>query len=191
MQAKLFRIFQEVLNAPAGHTHEELRKLAVYVVRQFTVQATKNAKAFAELLVWKSARECADLENGYETQQDDTKRGWTEAQEDELQRLFDENQANPATDKGIIVFQLLVPLLALSLVHSRNLVLMRLRIKLNHKGDYCLMHGHIDEWLSLAGRSVSPKLDPWRGNHMSNWPNVQAINMSGHCSIIYQCYVNV
>lgn len=30
------------------------------------------------------------------------KTGWTEEQEDELRQLFEENQTNPSTEKGII-----------------------------------------------------------------------------------------
>lgn len=100
VQAKLFRIFQEVLNAPLTKHAEELRKLAIYMVRQFVAAAEKNQKIYAELFFWKTIRECNDLENGYETQQGGGGKAWSESQEDELRRLFQENQENPVNDQG-------------------------------------------------------------------------------------------
>lgn len=107
-QAKLFRVFQSVMNAPPSKHGEELRKLAVYMVRQFVVAAEKNPKIYAEMFFWKTIRECNDMENGYDAQQDHagggSKRAWTEEQEDELRRLFEENQANPENEKGNFIF---------------------------------------------------------------------------------------
>lgn len=105
LQAKLFRIFQEVLTAPPSKHADELRKLAVYMVRQFVVATEKNPKIYAELFFWKTIRECNDMENGYEGGGDGgggggKTKGWSEEQEDELRRLFEENQANPENDNG-------------------------------------------------------------------------------------------
>lgn len=104
LQAKLFRLFQEVLSAPPSKHAEELRKLAIYMVRQFVVAAEKNPKIYAELFFWKTIRECNDMENGYEGGDGGGggKKGWSEEQEDELRRLFEENQANPENDNGNI-----------------------------------------------------------------------------------------
>lgn len=89
-----------MLNGPTSRHEEELRRLALFVVRQFTEAAAKNPKIYAELLFWKTVRECNDLENGYESHNDGTKRGWSEEQEEELRQLFEENQTNPQTDQG-------------------------------------------------------------------------------------------
>lgn len=102
IQAKLFRIFQEVLNAPPTKPTEELRKLAIYMVRQFVASAQKNPKVYAELFFWKTVRECAEMENKYEAQSEGPTKGWSESQEDELRRLFQENQENPENDQGTI-----------------------------------------------------------------------------------------
>lgn len=101
-QAKLFRLFQEVLNAPPSKHGDELRKLAIYTIRQFVAAAEKNPKIYAELFFWKTIRECNDMENGYEASEGNGagNKGWSEEQEDELRRLFEENQAKPENDNG-------------------------------------------------------------------------------------------
>lgn len=65
-QASLFRIFQRVFDTPKDAHHEELRRLAIYVIRQFAQIAPSNPKIFAELLFYKSIREANDIENGYD-----------------------------------------------------------------------------------------------------------------------------
>lgn len=105
MQATLFRIFQRVFDAPKDRHHEELRRLGVYVIRQFVEIAPKNPKIYAELLFYKTLREANDLENGYDGTGGGyggggSKQAWTEEQEDELRQLFTENQNNPSTEQG-------------------------------------------------------------------------------------------
>lgn len=65
-QAELFRIFQRVFHAPTDPLRDELRRLAVYVVRKFVADAPKNRKIFAELLFYKSVREANELQDGYD-----------------------------------------------------------------------------------------------------------------------------
>lgn len=66
MQAQLFRIFQQVFNMPKEARYEEIRRLGIYVVRRFVSIVPKNPKIYAELLFFKSHRECFEVENGYE-----------------------------------------------------------------------------------------------------------------------------
>jgi timeless len=66
MQAQLFRIFQQVFNVPRETRYEELRRLGVYIVRQFVKLAPQNPKIYAELLFFKSHRECYEIEHGYD-----------------------------------------------------------------------------------------------------------------------------
>ncbi|XP_059218459.1 protein timeless homolog [Stomoxys calcitrans] len=102
-QAKLFRIFQEVMNAGRDAHHEELRRLAVFVVRKFVETAPNNPKIYAELLFYKTIKEANELESGYcDAYESGTKGTWTEEQEAELRFLFEENQRNPETDKDVI-----------------------------------------------------------------------------------------
>ncbi|XP_073819591.1 uncharacterized protein [Musca autumnalis] len=102
-QAKLFRIFQEVMNAGRDAHHEELRRLGIYVVRKFVETAPNNPKIYAELLFYKSVKEANELESGYcDAYESGTKGTWTDEQEAELRFLFEENQRNPETDKDVI-----------------------------------------------------------------------------------------
>ncbi|XP_023035402.1 protein timeless homolog [Drosophila willistoni] len=102
-QAKLFRIFQQVFSVERDAHQEELRRLAIYVVRKFVEVAPTNPKIYAELLFYKSIREANELETGYcDAYEAGTKGTWTEAQETELRFLFEENQRNPETDKDVI-----------------------------------------------------------------------------------------
>lgn len=66
MQARLFRIFQQVFNAPRDDRYEELRKIGNFIVRQFIKLVPNNPKIFAELLFFKSHRECYQVEFGYD-----------------------------------------------------------------------------------------------------------------------------
>lgn len=65
MQAQLFRVFQQVFNAPRDSRYEELRRLGIFLVRQFVKMAPGNKKMFAELLFFKSQRECFEIAHGY------------------------------------------------------------------------------------------------------------------------------
>ncbi|KAG5666559.1 hypothetical protein PVAND_014577 [Polypedilum vanderplanki] len=105
MQAQLFRIFQQVVNSPNDNRYEELRKLAVYIVKQFVKVATKNPKIYAELLFFKSHRECYEIEFGYNEQwgsAESKSKAWTKAQEEQLRSLYMQNQESPQTDQDVI-----------------------------------------------------------------------------------------
>ena len=66
MQAQLFRIFQQVFNVPKDTRYEELRRIGIYIVRQFVNLVPRNPKIFAELLFFSSHRECHEIEHGYD-----------------------------------------------------------------------------------------------------------------------------
>lgn len=70
-QVSLFRTFQQVFDAPKDARYEEIRRLGVYVIRQFVEMAPKNPKIFAELFFYKTVREANDIENGYDEHFDD------------------------------------------------------------------------------------------------------------------------
>ncbi|XP_065094550.1 protein timeless homolog [Ochlerotatus camptorhynchus] len=108
-QASLFRIFQRVFHAPKDAHQEELRRFGVYIVRQFTALAPNNPKIYAELLFYKSIKEANGIEMGYEDIYGNNigngggvKGVWNEEQEEELRRLFMENQENPESDQDVI-----------------------------------------------------------------------------------------
>ncbi|XP_053661191.1 protein timeless homolog [Anopheles marshallii] len=113
-QVSLLRVFQAVLNAPDDDHARELRRLAIHTVRQLqqkvlTGAADDGGLLFAELLFAKSMRIATAMEIGYDEVFQDSdrrseasKKAWTEEQEEELRRLFMENQENPRTDQDVI-----------------------------------------------------------------------------------------
>lgn len=74
MQAQLFRVFQQVFAAPRDARYDELRRLGQFVVRKFVKLAPDNPKIYAELLFFKSARECVEVASGYTESMEAT--GW-------------------------------------------------------------------------------------------------------------------
>ncbi|CAK1598882.1 unnamed protein product [Parnassius mnemosyne] len=104
-QATLFLTFQRILHNPMPH-FKELEKFALFIFRKFAQIASKNPKVFIELLFWKSSKDSIEIEHGYDLysdQKDKLGKGvWTEEQEEELRKLFMENQTNPTTEKDVI-----------------------------------------------------------------------------------------
>ncbi|XP_022340668.2 protein timeless homolog [Crassostrea virginica] len=92
-QASLFRVFQKILLSPLAKTerYQEIAKFATYVIRQFVEVAEKNKKVFMEMLFWKGHREASEIVDGYGSYQGKVKQVWTEDQEMELRRLFEEH----------------------------------------------------------------------------------------------------
>nr|QCH40580.1 timeout [Chilo suppressalis] len=104
-QASLFLIFQRILDNPMPQ-FKEIEKFAIFIFRKFTEVASRNPKVFIELLFWKSSKDAAEIELGYDlytSQKDKPGVGsWSLEQEEELRTLYMENQTNPATDKDVI-----------------------------------------------------------------------------------------
>lgn len=67
-KASLFRVFQQVFDAPRDARYEEIRRLGVYIMRAFIEVAKTNPKVYAELFFYKSIREANDIEYGYDDQ---------------------------------------------------------------------------------------------------------------------------
>ncbi|XP_045446823.1 protein timeless homolog [Melitaea cinxia] len=104
-QATLFLIFQKILHNPAPHL-KELEKFAIFVLRKFTEIASNSGKVFIELLFWKNSKDAVEIELGYDLYNDQRdkpgKAHWTTEQEDELRKLYMENQTNPENDQDVI-----------------------------------------------------------------------------------------
>ncbi|CAK1545835.1 unnamed protein product [Leptosia nina] len=104
-QANLFLIFQRVLANSIEH-FKELEKFAIYIIRKFTEIASKSPKAFIELLFWTNSKDAIDVECGYDLYNDprnkEGKSTWSEEQEEELRKLYMENQSNPENDQDVI-----------------------------------------------------------------------------------------
>ena len=91
-----------------------MAKFGIYIVRKFAQVSLDNPKVFAELLFWKTARDAAEIELGYGNYKElsfhfvtflvyllisllrqcrpnsESRSAWTEEEEDELQRLYEE-----------------------------------------------------------------------------------------------------
>ncbi|CAF4815805.1 unnamed protein product [Pieris macdunnoughi] len=104
-QASLFLIFQRVLTNNIQH-FKELEKFAIYVIRKFTDIASRSPKAFIELLFWTNSKDAVEVECGYDLYNDqrgkEGKHSWSEEQEEELRKLYMENQANPVNEQDVI-----------------------------------------------------------------------------------------
>ncbi|XP_058065592.1 protein timeless homolog [Anopheles bellator] len=109
-QASLFRIFQRVMCTTTTSHSIHLKQLGEYIIRQLQkVASNGNEIVFAEILFYKSVKICTAIEMGYDEvfnqhpgATGNGEMNWTEEQEDELRRLFMENQENPQTDQDVI-----------------------------------------------------------------------------------------
>uniref|UniRef100_A0A8C1L866 Timeless circadian clock n=1 Tax=Cyprinus carpio TaxID=7962 RepID=A0A8C1L866_CYPCA len=108
-QLSIFSMFNKILEDPAVAVYQELVTFAKYVLNRFFVFATKNNKAFVELLFWKNVGAVREMTEGYN--KDGLKR-WTPEEEEQLQRLYEEYK-----DSGDIV-ETILPLLSIS--HTRR-----------------------------------------------------------------------
>ncbi|XP_067015492.2 protein timeless homolog [Anabrus simplex] len=91
-QATLFRTFQRILDS-SDPQHKELQRFAIFIIRKFTEVAQVNPKVYMELLFWKTSKDAYDIENGYgsyHSQSSAAKKIWSEEEEDELRRLYEE-----------------------------------------------------------------------------------------------------
>ncbi|XP_049869881.1 protein timeless homolog [Pectinophora gossypiella] len=104
-QGTLFLIFQKILNNPLPQ-FKELEKFALFILRKFTEIASRNTKVFIELLFWKTSKDAIEIELGYDLYADEKdkvgKGTWSGEQEEELRKLYMENQTNPETDQDVI-----------------------------------------------------------------------------------------
>ncbi|OXU26712.1 hypothetical protein TSAR_004656 [Trichomalopsis sarcophagae] len=99
-QASIFRVFQRVFQSDS-RVHKELASFARFVFRGFAEVASRNPKAYMELLFWKSTKQATEMVDGYDAEPHakKSKSAWSEEEEDELRTLFMEHQTNkPSQD---------------------------------------------------------------------------------------------
>uniref|UniRef100_T1IWC9 Timeless C-terminal domain-containing protein n=1 Tax=Strigamia maritima TaxID=126957 RepID=T1IWC9_STRMM len=91
-QATIFRSFQKLFLGSTNVCYKELVKLGKFVMETFFTQAKSNNKIFMEILFWKGSTEVFEMEQGYGSYDTSkkTKQLWSEEEEDELRRLYDE-----------------------------------------------------------------------------------------------------
>uniref|UniRef100_A0A9J7XYG1 Timeless circadian clock n=1 Tax=Cyprinus carpio carpio TaxID=630221 RepID=A0A9J7XYG1_CYPCA len=114
-QLSIFSMFNKILEDPAVAVYQELVTFAKYVLNRFFVFATKNNKAFVELLFWKNVGAVREMTEGYNKDGSNlltSLHKWTPEEEEQLQRLYEEYK-----DSGDIV-ETILPLLSIS--HTRR-----------------------------------------------------------------------
>ncbi|XP_058798651.1 protein timeless homolog isoform X2 [Phymastichus coffea] len=96
-QASIFRVFQRLFRSNE-RAHQELAAFGRHVFRSFAEVASRNPKAYMELLFWKSTKQAVEMTDGYDVEHANNKKAsknaWTEQEEDELRLLFMEHQTN-------------------------------------------------------------------------------------------------
>ncbi|XP_029357808.1 protein timeless homolog isoform X2 [Echeneis naucrates] len=106
-QLSVFNLFNKILNDPAAAAYKELVTFAKHVVNRFFSVAAKNNKAYVELLFWKNVRAVCDMTEGYSKNGDGKKPAWTEEEEEELRKLYDEHRHSEEPDIVETLLQLL------------------------------------------------------------------------------------
>ncbi|KAK7495634.1 hypothetical protein BaRGS_00013081 [Batillaria attramentaria] len=103
-QASLFRVFQRIMLGPPAKSprFKELYKFAVHVVRKFSEVGQKNKKVFMEMLFWKGSKEAMQITEGYDYNPGGCKAAWTEQEENELMRLFEDFRDNNDAEKDTV-----------------------------------------------------------------------------------------
>ncbi|KAK7070397.1 hypothetical protein SK128_017324 [Halocaridina rubra] len=99
-QASLFSVFRKSMHDPKKNSDsvKEMVKFAKYIVREFFRTVETNPKVFTELFFWKNNKEALEIMCGYEAGpigREAAKRAWSEEEEDELKRLFEEFKDTP------------------------------------------------------------------------------------------------
>uniref|UniRef100_A0A8C1QQR3 Timeless circadian clock n=1 Tax=Cyprinus carpio TaxID=7962 RepID=A0A8C1QQR3_CYPCA len=114
-QLSIFSMFNKILEDPAVAVYQELVTFAKYVLNRFFVFATKNNKAFVELLFWKNVGAVREMTEGYNKDGEGKKKcKWTPEEEEQLQRLYEEYKDSGVPD----IVETILPLLSIS--HTRR-----------------------------------------------------------------------
>uniref|UniRef100_A0A8C1XVR1 Timeless circadian clock n=1 Tax=Cyprinus carpio TaxID=7962 RepID=A0A8C1XVR1_CYPCA len=114
-QLSIFSMFNKILEDPAVAVYQELVTFAKYVLNRFFVFATKNNKAFVELLFWKNVGAVREMTEGYNKDGEGKKKSkWTPEEEEQLQRLYEEYKDSGVPD----IVETILPLLSIS--HTRR-----------------------------------------------------------------------
>ncbi|XP_025082502.1 protein timeless homolog isoform X2 [Pomacea canaliculata] len=108
-QASLFRVFQRLMSGPLARSpkFQEMFKFAVHVVRRFTEVAEKNRKVFMEMLFWKGNKEALQITEGYSYETGKAKVLWTEDEENQLTKLFEDIHytSHPGQDTADLILE--------------------------------------------------------------------------------------
>ncbi|KAM7006226.1 protein timeless homolog [Tautogolabrus adspersus] len=106
-QLSVFNLFNKILSDPAAAAYKELMTFAKFVLNRFFAVAAKNNKAYVELLFWKNVGAVREMTEGYSQEGEGKKPTWTEEEEEELKKLYEEHRHSEVPD----IVETLLPLL--------------------------------------------------------------------------------
>ncbi|XP_033822405.1 protein timeless homolog [Periophthalmus magnuspinnatus] len=124
-QLSVFHIFNKLLSDPAAAAFSELVTFAKFVVRGFFKLVAQNDKAYVELLFWKNVGAVREMTEGYTKDGGGKKVAWTEEEEEELRKLYEEHCDSEVPD----IIEHILPLLSNSNRNRRQVV-----VQLVHMG---------------------------------------------------------
>ncbi|XP_040890183.1 protein timeless homolog [Toxotes jaculatrix] len=117
-QLSVFNVFNKILSDPAAAAYKELVTFAKYVLKHFFSLAAQNNKAYVELLFWKNVGAVREMTEGYTKEDGGKKPAWTEEEEEELRKLYEEHRHSEVPD----IVETLLPLLSNSTRTRRQVV---------------------------------------------------------------------
>ncbi|XP_047437724.1 protein timeless homolog [Mugil cephalus] len=125
-QLSAFHLFNKILSDPAAAAYKELVTFAKYVLNRFFSVAAQNNKAYVELLFWKNVGAVREMTEGYSKDGDEKKPSWTEDEEEELRKLYEEHRDAEVPD----IVETLLPLLSNTTRTRRQVVTQLVRMGL-------------------------------------------------------------
>ncbi|XP_049444024.1 protein timeless homolog [Epinephelus fuscoguttatus] len=117
-QLSVFNLFNKILSDPAAAAYKELVTFAKFVLNRFFSVAAQNNKAYVELLFWKNVGAVHEMTEGYSKDGEGKKPSWTEEEEEELRKLYEEHLHSEVPD----IVETLLPLLSNSNRTRRQVV---------------------------------------------------------------------
>ncbi|XP_040014377.1 protein timeless homolog [Xiphias gladius] len=125
-QLSVFNLFNKILCDPAAAAYRELVTFAKYVLNRFFSLAAQNNKVYVELLFWKNVGAVREVTEGYSKEGEGKKPTWTEEEEEELRKLYEEHRHSEVPD----IVETLLPLLSNSTRTRRQVVTQLVRMGL-------------------------------------------------------------
>uniref|UniRef100_A0AAQ5YFA2 Timeless circadian clock n=1 Tax=Amphiprion ocellaris TaxID=80972 RepID=A0AAQ5YFA2_AMPOC len=125
-QLSVFHLFNKILSDPAAAAYKELVTFAKYVLNRFFSLTAQNNKAYVELLFWKNVGAVREMTEGYSKDGEGQKPTWTEEEEEELRKLYEEHRDSEVPD----IVETLLPLLSNSNRNRRQVVTQLVRMGL-------------------------------------------------------------
>ncbi|XP_041639301.1 protein timeless homolog [Cheilinus undulatus] len=117
-QLSVFNLFNKILSDPAAAAYTELVTFAKFVLKRFFLVAATNNKAYVELLFWKNVGAVREMTEGYSKDGEGKTPAWTEEEEEELRKLYEEHRDSEVPD----IVETLLPLLSNSNRTRRQVV---------------------------------------------------------------------